>query len=421
MKKLLSVLLVLCMLTVTGLAFADDNITITIMHEHTEANAEVINSSKMFMRAQGEFLELHPNITIETTALGSSTELWDKLAVLAASNDLPDVIYLNSTIFGTVAPDGMLADLTGLVEDPSRYRDNLESFSYDGKVMALPVKATTYDYMFYDPEIWSKAGYDTIPTTWDEFIVACEAVRALGYVPVSMGNKTLWNVISNYLEPLIYELCGKDWVNSIVARDGKAAFTDDCYVEALTWLKKISVIWNADFNTADDQWAVGEYCKGKAAAHISGTWVPGSIKTYEADYPGISTKTRCCRIPTVSGDAPVIDASLPQALAVNAKLEGAKLEAAKEYVKYIAGESYSKHMAAVGEMGPVIVDIDLTQLLPMQQDLFGIMNSCDNERQVNSMVAPSVATEQQAAISSLLSGAMTPEEAAASIQAVYAQ
>lgn len=420
MKKLLSILLALCLLTGIGLASAE-NITLTIIHEHTEANAEVINSSKMFLRAQGEFLEQNPNITIETTTLGSSSELWDKLAVLAASNDLPDVIYLNSTIFNTVAPDGMLADLTGLVEDPSKYRDNLESFSYEGKVMALPVKATTYDYMFYDPEIWAKAGYETIPTTWDEFMVACEAVRALGYVPVSMGNKTLWNVISNYLEPLIYELCGQEWVDSIVARDGKAAFTDACYVDALNWLKKISVIWNADFNTADDQWAVGEYAKGKAAAHISGTWVPGSIKSYEADYPGISTKTRCCRIPTVSGEDPVIDASLPQALAISARLEGEKLEAAKAYVKYIAGESYSKHMAAVGEMGPVIVDIDLSALLPMQQDLFGIMNSCKNARQLNSMVPPSVATEQQAAVSSLLSGAMTAEEAAASIQAVFAQ
>lgn len=421
MKKLTALILALCMLLGVGLATAEEDLTLTIIHEHTEANAEVVASSRMFLAAEKEFLELHPNIHIETTTLGSSTELWDKLAILAASNDLPDIIYMSSAIFGTVAPDGMLADLTDSVENASIYRDNLTTFSYEGKIMGMPVKATTYDYVFYNPEIWAAAGYESLPTSWDEFIVACDAVRALGYTPVSMGNKTLWNVISNYLEPLIYELCGQEWVDSIVAKDGKAAFTDACYVDALNWLKKISVIWNADFNTADDQWAVGEYAKGKAAAHISGTWVPGSIKSYETDYPGISTKTRTAPIPTVSGEAPVIDASLPQGLGVNAKLEGAKRDAAIAYVKYIAGESYSKHMAEVGEMGPVKVDIDLSALIPMQQDLFTIMNSCVNVRQLNSMVAPTVATEQQAAVSSLLSGSMTAEEAAAAIQTAYAQ
>ncbi len=421
MKKLIAVLLSIVMLTSLSLAAAEEPVTLSIIHEHTESTAEVVASSRMFLKAESEFLEQHPNITMETTTLGSSTELWDKLAVLAAANDLPDIIYMSTNILNTVAPDGMLYDLTGVVEDPSIYRDTLSTFSYDGKVLGLPVKATTYDYLFYNPSIWSEAGYDTIPTTWDDFIVACEAVRNLGYTPVSMGNKTLWNVISNYFEALIYECCGQEWVDNIVARNGKAAFTDEGYIEALNWLKKISVIWNPDFNTADDQWAVGEYAKGKAAAHISGTWVPGSIKSYEADYPGISTNTRIARVPTVSGEEPVIVAALPQALGVNAKLEGAKLAAAIEYVKYIAGESYSKHMASVGEMGPVIVDIDLSGLLPMQQDMFTIMNSHVNVRQLNSMLAPTVATEQQTTISSFLSGAMTAEEVANAIQAVYAQ
>lgn len=421
MKRMLAVFLSFMLIFSLSVAMAEEPITLTIIHEHTPTNAEAIASSRMFLEAEKEFLELHPNITMETSALGSSTELWDKLAVLAASADLPDIIYMNSVLFNTIAADGMLADLTGVVEDPSIYRDNLATFSYEGKVMGLPVKATTYNYVFYDPEIWSQAGYETIPATWDEFLVACDAVRALGYTPVSMGNKTLWNVISNYFEALIYECCGQEWIDSIAVKDGQAAFTDACYIEALNWLKKISAIWNPDFNTADDQWAVGEYAKGKAAAHISGTWVPGSIKSFEADYPGISERTRIARIPTISGEDPVIVASLPQGLGINAELEGDKLEAAIEYVKYIAGESYSKHMAEIGEMGPVIVDIDTSNLLPMQQDMFSIMNAYQNVNQLNALIPAAVASEQQASISSFLSGAMSAEEVAASVQAIYDQ
>ena len=149
--------------------------------------------------------------------------------------------------------------------------------------------------------------------------------------------------------------------------------------------------------------------------------MPGSIKSFEADYPGISERTRIARIPTISGEDPVIVASLPQGLGINAELEGDKLEAAIEYVKYIAGESYSKHMAEIGEMGPVIVDIDTSNLLPMQQDMFSIMNAYQNVNQLNALIPAAVASEQQASISSFLSGAMSAEEVAASVQAIYEQ
>ena len=416
MKRFLSILLALCLMTVFTAAYAED-ITLSIIHEHTESNAAAVASSQYFLEAEKEFLEANPNIKMDTTALGSSTELWDKLAVLAASNDLPDIIYMSSTVFNTIAPEGMLVDLTGLA-DPAVYRDGLTTYSYDGKVYALPVKCTTYDYVFYNTEIWAEAGYETLPTTWDEFIEACDKLRAMGYTPVSCGNKTLWNIISNYLCTLVVETCGEEWIAHLQAHDGEAHYSDQCFLDALNMLQRISSIWNYDYSTADDQWAVGEYCKGNAAAHISGSWVPGSIVTYEGDYPGIIEKTRTAPVPTISGEAPTIASGMAQALGVNSKLEGEKLEAAKAYVLYLAGESYSKHMAAVGQMGPVIVDVDLSALYPMQQQMFEIMNSCKNIPQFTIGLTPSESTEIQSAVSSFLAGSITAEEAAASIQAV---
>ena len=48
---------------------------------------------------------------MEVTALGSS-EVFERLTVLAASNELPDIVYLNKVVFDAVKKDNMLLDIS---------------------------------------------------------------------------------------------------------------------------------------------------------------------------------------------------------------------------------------------------------------------------------------------------------------------
>jgi ABC-type glycerol-3-phosphate transport system substrate-binding protein len=181
-RKMVSISLALCLLlALSATALADwttEPVTLTIVHEHTPETAVTVASSRMFLKVCDDFLAAYPNVKLDVTAYGAG-EIWEKLSVLAAANDLADIVYMNSSVFRSIVGDGMLLDITDTL-DPSLFRDNLTTFAADGKVYGVPTKATTYNYMFYNPEIWSKAGYETIPTTWDEFIAACEKVRALG-------------------------------------------------------------------------------------------------------------------------------------------------------------------------------------------------------------------------------------------------
>lgn len=88
-----------------------ENITLTVIHEHTAEVAQTVASSRMYLRVQDEFLETYPNINMEVTALGSS-EVFERLTVLAASNELPDIVYLNKVVFDAVKKDNMLLDIS---------------------------------------------------------------------------------------------------------------------------------------------------------------------------------------------------------------------------------------------------------------------------------------------------------------------
>ncbi len=425
MKRLFALLLAaLTLWSLTAMAAGEDwttrEVTLTFIHEHTEENAKAVTSSQMFRRCMEEFMALYPNVTIEETALGS-TDASQKLSVLAATDNLPDIVYLYNNLFASVVGEGMLADLTGIL-DPAAFRDGLSTFSHEGKVYGIPVKYSTYGYMYYNAQMWAEAGYDQFPSTWGELLEAAQNpyFADRGITPVIFANMAdgTWGVYL-YLNPILYEVCGEEWVNSIIANDGAAKFTDACFIEALHKLESLKPMWNVDFNALTDQPAVAEYAKGKAAAHLSGPWVVTQLKSLEEEYPGILDKTRIAKTPSFDGEHASVGYAIPQGLGISARVVGTdRYEAAVAFLQYMGSSAYSQYMADAGEMGPVIVQAsEEAQFLPMQQDSFDVLNSVDNYPELLPLFSAATASAYKSATMSFLSGAITAEECAAEIQA----
>lgn len=396
-----------------------EDITLSIIHEHTKETAETVASTRMYLRVQDEFAEKYPNVTLNATALGSS-EVFERLTVLAASDELPDVVYLNGAVFDAVKKDNMLLDVSDYF-DRSFYRDNLNTFSYEGVVYGVPIKYTTYNYMYYNADMWKEAGYEEFPKTWNEMLEANKYFKDKGIPAIIYGNKLPFFSMTSYFNAMVHEVCGSDWVDSIRAMDGKAAFTDDSLIESLEKLGTLLPLWNPDFVSADDQWAVAELAKGNAGAHISGSWVANSIISYEEKYPGISDTIRVAAVPTFSGEAPTIDYAVPQGFALNVKVteNEMKKQAAIAFLQMLGTDKYSKYMAEIGEMGPVEVDVDLSGLKQMQQDMFAVMNSNKNVPHITIGLDSSVFNAFTSAIPSYLSGSITAKECAADVQKAY--
>ena len=100
-----------------------------------------------------------------------------QIAAGAAAGTMADVVGLDGSWVYDFAKQGSIANLTELMEkdgyDDSQLSDQIK---YEGNTYMIPVVNFAYP-MYVNMDILKAAGVNEVPTTWDEFITACEAVK----------------------------------------------------------------------------------------------------------------------------------------------------------------------------------------------------------------------------------------------------
>ena len=65
-----------------------------------------------------------------------------------------------------------------------------KSMTIGGKQWGIPY--TYYQWgVYYRKDIFNNLGI-SVPKTWDEFVKACETIKASGVTPITIGSKYLW-------------------------------------------------------------------------------------------------------------------------------------------------------------------------------------------------------------------------------------
>src|SRR5690606_5070435 len=103
-------------------------------------------------------------------------DAWDqRLAAAQAAGDAPDIRTLNYNKIVFSAQQGQLKAIDEYV-DPAIFEDLYENLnaavSYDGKHYAYPMLAEPSSVLYYNKEMFEKAGLDPEkpPVTWAEMI-----------------------------------------------------------------------------------------------------------------------------------------------------------------------------------------------------------------------------------------------------------
>ena len=180
MKKLLSLLLALCLLLAASAAFADK---VEFYQQKMEeapqrAYAEVIS----------RFAAEYPDIEIElNTVPDAGTVLMQRIA----TNDIPPIFtdYPTQTQFKEKVKNGYIESLEGN-EFLSRVNSGMLELARnpDGNSYALPL-SQNYMAVYYNLDIFAQAGIEEVPKTWDELIAVCDKLVESGIVPFSFGDK----------------------------------------------------------------------------------------------------------------------------------------------------------------------------------------------------------------------------------------
>lgn len=152
------------------------------------------------------FRKKHPDLTVrmQTTSFDAVRK---NAKLMLAGNDVPDVMEFNkgNADGGQLAAQGLLAKLTGQVKKygwDKKVTGAMQSLALynslgnagSGDWYGIP-NIGEYVTMYYNKELFAKAGITAEPKTMDEFVEAMKKLKAAGITPVSSSASTNngWN------------------------------------------------------------------------------------------------------------------------------------------------------------------------------------------------------------------------------------
>lgn len=408
----------------------NEQISLSMLHFYTDEEAQSNLETQAYVNSIHTYVEQHPEISFDIQTM-SHNDYPVKIQALSAADTLPDVFIVKGSWVENFVNNEQLADLTeykdSLAWAGDFYNGVFDSCTIDGSIYGVPNQFPAPTSMvFYDAELWDKAGYKTFPETWEEVKAAVDAFKGMGIeTTIALGNKEKWNYESCWFSTLADRFTGTDWMNNILARDGSAKFTDADFVSALEFTADLgaSGILNPDYNSITGQQANDLFVQGKAAAVITGNWdISYFLQNADEDF---CSRIQMAALPQPAGAEKGVKGSMSSSsgwfVAVNSKLEGAKLDAALDFAFSIAGPEFSKNNAELqGGLSPVKYDFDASSLPKLRQDYIALAGEVPPAPVYDVVLPGEIVDVLNAGLQGVLDGSVSPQDLAEEVDGVYA-
>ena len=205
-----------------------------------------------------------------------------QIAAGAAAGTMADVVGLDGSWVYDFAKQGSIANLTELMTadgyDDSQLSDQIK---YEGNTYMIPVVNFAYP-LYVNTDILEEAGVESIPTTWSEFLDACDKIttntdKAAYAIPLSTEAP---NGIQNQFSSWLWASGGS------LLKDGKPALTDNDKLAQLVDLVKTMKDKGYLSDGAEamkEQDMVNEFENGRLAFMVDGISHLTTIKTESPD------------------------------------------------------------------------------------------------------------------------------------------
>lgn len=350
-----------------------------------------------FWNGKFDAFEEENNCTINLEIL-SWTDYATQIYTGLLSDEGPDVVYVTETY--DLIDAGLLAPLDEYLtdEDYEKYL-YLEQGAYnsDGQLCTFPMMAGNPCVVFYNMDMLEAAGITELPTTWDEFMDVCLALKE--------ANPDVWPFISSWgasngvsamlagFWPFFFQAGG-----TVLDEEGNLNLDSDATLEALTYINsfKENGIFDDSIVSMDDP--NGHFVNGEAAIIINGT---GNASTFTE--AGITWQ---CQL-GLEGPAGMATNMSVDSLAISSYCEDKALAA--ELIKYItSAECMDEYHSEIYGMPSLTTDATYTEPEPFQSmynDYSDVMYSVPSYEG-----SASFADYFQAQVQGMLMGQLTPEQ-----------
>jgi glucose/mannose transport system substrate-binding protein len=224
--------------------------------------------------------------------LQAKGHVWKDFAVAGGGGDAAMTVLKSRVVSGNApaaaqikgpslqdwAQEGVLASIDDVAK--AGHWDELlpkvvsESMKYRGSYIAVPVNVHRVNWLWANPEVFRKAGAK-LPTTWDEFFIAAEALRKAGFVAFAHGGQN-WQDMTVF-EAVAIGVGGPDFYRKALVQLDQATLKSATMEQVLATYKRIKPYTDRNSPGRDWNLSTAMVIRGEAGMQIMGDWAKGEF------------------------------------------------------------------------------------------------------------------------------------------------
>ncbi|MGC4746869.1 ABC transporter substrate-binding protein [Micromonospora sp. DT201] len=301
-----------------------------------------------------DFSALHSTVKIEIEAIETNQLQRTRLPAALLSSDPPDIFQAWG---GGEMSEQVEADYLKEITDQTKTEvgnigSAAEIWQVNGKQYGLPFRMGI-EGIWYNKEMFAKAGIAAPPTTFEELNAAVTKLKAINVIPIAVGAGDKWPA-AHWWYNMALRACSVDTLKK-AAKD--KTFDDPCFVKAGQDLKTFidTKPFQPNFIATpgqnDPTSANGMLANGKAAMELMGDWNRGTLDTVATDPAKLATFLGWFPVPAISGSPGDPKAALGGGDGFSCS-KNAPAECV-EFLKYIVSPEVQKGYAETGTGLPV--------------------------------------------------------------------
>lgn len=190
----------------------------------------------------------------------------------------PSLYQIGGVSNGTVTPllnEGTIRPLDDLVAAYGQDLSPNQLIRIDGQIMAVAMMVNT-QHLMYRHDIFDELGLD-VPTTWEEVIIAAEAIQEAGVVEYPLGGtmKAGWNIAQDFNNMFL------GFGGSFVNDDGTPSVNTDAGVNALEMMARLTEFMDPEYLVSDSTYVQQQFQQGTIA--MANLWASRAAAMDNAD------------------------------------------------------------------------------------------------------------------------------------------
>lgn len=313
------------------------------------------------------FNEAYPDITV-TIEPGNGGAYSEFIKTKDSVGEFPDVMEMRDTALYVRA-----GKLEALPEDiVSLFKTTTD---FDGSVYAVPLAGENTNGIIYNKKYFDENGF-TEPTTYDEFIALCEAIKEKGdMAPLVVGGQDIWHMGFWFHKVYNDQVLSQDPDFIEHCYEGTKDFSDPTFKAALEELQTIMSYAQDGWVSTPDAQITTFLVNDMAAMMYSGTHMFSQIASANPEF-----EMGWFAVPSPDGKIRLVGGGGVGGLAISAEAaeDPNKKAAAEEFLRFFyQPENYKVYCETLSAIPATVEQPDL-DVIDVLQEVIDATNTADD-------------------------------------------